>query len=190
MLRAMVGEWQFSNRFIRITSEGLPHTEIGKDLSHLEYLSWLIQIPFVQPQDSSNRSAELILKAVETFEVPFPQYPLAIENFQPFLEEAQKTSQSFNLYNPYGKALFGMGALFFQDYQVRVTDLEGLRQLSLATAELRSQSISPEGVTKALEKSPYKNPYSGKPFSWDEANKSVVFQGLQEGDCGRHSLLY
>lgn len=34
------------------------------------------------------------------------------------------------------------------------------------------------------------DPYSGKPFGWDESANAIVFTGLERGERGRHAILY
>ena len=71
-----------------------------------------------------------------------------------------------------------------------LADLEGVRRMSLLAVQLRSERIAAEQVPQKLREATARNPYTAKPFAWDEANHAIVFSGIAPGERGRHAILY
>ncbi len=191
MLRTWVGEWQFVNRITQQTLDelGFP-IDFEQDHSLLEKSLWFLGKPLLQPQDSSNRYADLLLESDRLFQVPYPQIPQAAEQARNLWNEHHGSTFPHRAYNILGDMLLATEGADLTDYCLRVTDLEGIRRLTLASIDLYARSVPPDQVVTALKKSPYKDPYTGKPFSWNKANQSLVFQGLAKGEHGKHQFRY
>jgi hypothetical protein len=84
------------------------------------------------------------------------------------------------LYNPVGKTLVGSGIGFYPDFVARVFDLAAYSQLVRAQLEVRLANLAPDKVATFLASagSEMRNPYTGQPFNWDAANRSLSFEPM------------
>jgi hypothetical protein len=165
----------------------------GKE-STTRWLLWQLARPMVQPQHTSNRYAELIIAEVDTLDVPYERLPEAVARVQAMWNDAIVEANR-NVFGP--KRIYNIGgdlafAIAAPLYHVAgwLADLEGFRRVALIAAELRSQRVAPGAVSRNLENAPARDPYTGKPFLWDEETSSILFLGIAPGDSGRRYILY
>ena len=191
MQRSFVGEWIHANRSINnTTKEGinllLSDDESDKYLP-LYYILWKLIEPLLQPQESTNIHADMMLKLSELFDTPYEDVDDAlVEASDIDYERKQPLQRAYNL----------IGDLLMQEYSsfaryaVRVADLEGLRRIALLSAQLRASGINSNAVAAQLEFTNIKNPYTNDSFEWDNERNSIIFTGLESSDRGRHVLVY
>ncbi|WP_049723231.1 hypothetical protein [Gilvimarinus polysaccharolyticus] len=145
-----------------------------------------IEIPFYRltsqlfkPQASLNLAATMYRNTERTATLSFSALA-AHKKKAP--QPAEKIKGNF-LYNPVGRLLAASSeAWIFDTYSYRITDLEGIRQLSLAAAHLDPN----KDIQNQLNQLPYKNPYTGKAFSYNNNHKTINFDGL--GKDGEFTL--
>lgn len=191
MLRCLVGEWQFSNTTLKLEKEGaFDPLAPWQDAAVASGVWWFFAEPMLQPQDSSNRYAESILAIDGILSVPYEQYPQAIERAREEWISERRSTFPRRAYNVVGDILFAMSEWDVTSYAVRVSDLEGVRRVTVAVAELRSRGVSPHQVSDELLNGSHRNPYTGEPFVWDASAGAVVFQGLDTRDRGKHLVWY
>lgn len=190
MLRSMAGDWAFFDTAMRrVKTSDINPTTMSESQPTLQRWTWRALKPLLQPQDNSNRYAALIIQITDALNVPYSQQPQAIERARAALTQATQDS-GISLYNPLGVNLFSMFATDIAAYADRVADLEGLRRAALLASQLRSRAVTPASVEKSLADAALLNPYSDKPFAWDERAQAIVFQGRESGERGHHALLY
>ena len=107
-----------------------------------------------------------------------------------FYERAQipVKSMPFSRFNPYN---LGGKIAQSQNWQVspyigRAHDLAGL--YSLVALQLELKTNPPQDVAAAIKSSPYKNPYTEKPFDYDPATKALSFQCFEVKDVCKITL--
>jgi hypothetical protein len=191
MLPSLTGEWVASNSFFKHTKEdGFPEI----DWTPKSRLSDAILQPLLQPQDNSNKLAQELVSLDAAMQVPYAQYPAAVERARVMGKKDRDESVFMffleRIYNPVGEVLLSIARPDFISYAVWVSDLEGLRRMAVLTTELRSQGAGTGDVAQKLAEAPARHPYTGQPFAWDASAKAVVFTGLERGERGRHALVY
>jgi hypothetical protein len=191
MLRCLIGEWKFANGYTKQLLDGGFNTS---ELSEVDLLYngavWFFVSPLFKPQDNSNRYAEVILRMVDILDVPYERYPKSVEQARAEWEERIESAFPSRAYNIAGDYIFASSLYDLTSYAVRVSDLEGIRRIAVAAAELRSRAISIPQISDELLNIATRNPYTGEPFSWDEEKGAIVFQGLEAGERGTHYVLY
>lgn len=191
MLPSLTGEWVASNSIFKHSREG-SFSETDGTLK--SWLSDTLFLPLLQPQDSSNKHAQELLSLDAALQAPYAQYPAAVERARLMAEKDRDESLSMfflkRIYNPVGEVLLSIGRPDLISYAVRVSDLEGLRRMTVLSAELHSQGAATGDMAQKLADAAARNPYTGQPFTWDASAKAVVFTGLEKGERGRHALVY
>lgn len=195
MLRSLAGELAVANSLLKQTKESKSSAlDMAGTAGVLSRLSDPIFQSLLQPQDASNKYAEQLVSSDAALQVPYEQYPAAVERARAVWnqkrDDALLTFFAKRIYNPTGEYLLSIGSWDPTEYAVRISDLEGLRRLTLVTTELRSQGVSNGQLAQKLAEAPAHNPYTGQPFVWDDSAKAVVFTGLEKGERGRHALMY
>jgi hypothetical protein len=193
MLRSLAGEWAFFDHAMRHAMEGDVHPldMSSNEASTAKRLFWRMTHSMLKVQDTSNRYADLMISVSETLQVPFDRYPEAIEHARAASNEAaQGAFPPSRVYNVLGDILLAVANPDLTSYAVRVADLEGIRRSTLLAVELRSQGIASGHAPQKLTEASLSDPYSGKPFGWDERAKAIVFMGLEPRERGRHAILY
>ena len=71
-----------------------------------------------------------------------------------------------------------------------MSDLEGIRRAALLVAELRADGVTADEAAQRLPGSAILDPYTGHPFTWEDAGDAVVFQGLERHERSRHELIH
>ena len=196
LLRSLAGELTASDSILKQTWEN-GATALGMIEANWTLNSSLFDPllkPLLQRQASSNKYAEQFAASDAALQVPYAQYPAAVEHAR-VMGEKDRDDSLFTffikrLYNPVGELLFSIGSFDPIEYAVRVSDVEGLRRATLLTTELRSQGVTSGQLAQKLAEATARNPYTGQPFVWDDSAKAVVFTGLERGERGRHALLY
>jgi hypothetical protein len=193
--RSLTGEWVLSDSGLREAKSGgaNPLVEFfeSDEESTSKHLLWLALRSMLQPQDLSNRYAELMEIMIESLNVPLEQYPQAIERVRALQHQAAEiTLPPRRVYNVMGDILFAMAAPEFTRYATRVADLEGIRRAAVLATELRSQGVSPAQVHQHLQAAENRDPYDGSPFTWDASADAIIFYGLEPGERGRHRFFY
>ena len=192
MLPSLTGEWVESNNLFKYTKEEGSLPEIDWTLK--SRLFDTIFQSLLQLQDSSNKHAQELVSLDAALQVPYAQYPAAVERAR-IMEEKDRDESLFmffikRIYNPTGEALLSIARPDLISYALRVSDLEGLRRMAVLTTELRDQGVAAGQMAQKLTEAPVRNPYTDQPFVWDASTKTVVFTGLQKGERGRHALFY
>jgi len=189
MLRCMIGEFQFISDMLR--NEAMSDY-IDDENSFGARVADLLLEPMHQPQDSLNAYAEYYLRIAQTWHVPFPQYETAVIETEQLAQRMQvEALPPKSLYNVTGKILMNMGVADFGSYARRVADLEGIRRAVLTAATLREARVPASAARAALATAiAPRNPYTDRPFLWDEKDNAIVFQGLEAGDRGKHEIYY
>lgn len=189
MRRTLIGEWRFMQNAMRSLQAGSEETPISDgDADFWDRMEWRLFSPLYQPQDFSNRYAELLAQLIELFRTPYSDLPAAYEKAADIHDG---TPQPFRrAYNIIGDWLFSIAAPDFANYAARVSDLEGIRRAAVVTATLRARGLAPEDVPGSLAAAELANPYTDEPFAWLDDSKEVFFEGLYAGDRGRHRFPY
>lgn len=142
--------------------------------------------PLFQQQATLNLVASRMVRVGEWSELPYEELDAALAR----QVEAPGPSLRFPLYNPAGTLVgSAVSDVAYAGYVTRTSDLEGRRRATLLAATLRSAGIGAERAESAVQESSLRNPYNDAPFEWDPASGAVVFNGLEEGERGRHAVL-
>lgn len=188
------GEWVFVDRLIHDTKEGktrvvLASAEDGE--GWMDRLMWRAIEPLLQPQDSSNATADHLLGLAQLAQEPYATYPRTLERMQTHARIVQNRRVPFaRMYNVTGDWLYWSYYENYGQYAARVADVEGMRRLAVLVAELRGRNVPVSDVPKALAESTLRSPYTNEPFAWDAKASAVVFTGLEKGERGRHAFRY
>lgn len=193
MLPSLTGEWVAYNSLFKHFKEGGTAAPPELDWTLNNRLLEPMLPPFLQLQDSSNKYAQELASLDAAMQVPYAQYPAMLQREQAALDiKAQESLFMFfarRIYNPVGEFFLSIGWSPI-DYAMRVSDLEGLRRITVLTTELRSQGAGTGDMAQKLAEATARNPYTGQPFVWDDSAKAVVFTGVEKGERGRHALVY
>ncbi|WP_237065811.1 hypothetical protein [Microbulbifer guangxiensis] len=166
--RVMAGEWLYGNRVLKDILES----------GEYEPMLSLLMKPLFQPQDLENRRAETLARWGAPLEVPLEDLTAALESTR---RQLDNQGRGLGLYNLPGRLLtsWEVGLPEYEEYVVRVADLEGVRRAALLAAQLRAGNPA--------EESGLVNPYTGEPLPLE--NGSIVkFIGLAKGERGRHDF--
>lgn len=193
MARSWGGEWVMAEPVMRQLPEQIAKNQIagGKERSGAVRLVTWLMVRLYQPQESINRHAHDYATLINAYDVPYELLNdvVAKRRISSAGEFDEITRFPDILYNPLGKFV-NVFKPDFDSYMLKVPDLEGGRRALLATLELRYNKTPRDKVVEALAGSAYRNPYTNKPFMWDVATGSVVFEGLSEGKGRRYSFVY
>jgi hypothetical protein len=107
-----------------------------------------------------------------------------------FYERAQNPVKAtpFSRFNPYnlGGKIAQSKNWQLPPYIGRAHDLAGI--YSLVALQLELKTNPPQDVAAAIKSSPYKNPYTEKPFDYDPATKALSFQCFEVKDVCKITL--
>lgn len=173
MLRALDGEWRWTQRLAQDLKAGVDATARDRALG-----------VFFQPQDTANLQAAGIYAFQRARAVPYDQ--LATASRQPV------DLPAIGPYNPVGRTLYRLVPASYADYAARVADLEGMRRAALAAAALHTHEVPPSAVSDALRALDIRDPYSGAPLRWNETARSIGFDALSRWPRGAqdYSIAY
>jgi hypothetical protein len=194
LLRCFTGEWIFGDALFRQTAMSGSWASAVDSESDSDFASRLLGralMPMFQPQDTSNRRAEVFIRAADAMSVPFEQFPEGLDRARADFEDLSGQNRSVpRLYNPVGDVVLWFSAYAFHPYGARVMDVEGVRRAAVLAAELRSRKVDVQSVPAELAASRIRAPYSGDPFAWDFEAQTIVFVGLEPSERGRHAFSY
>jgi hypothetical protein len=169
MDRALTGELRFGAENWKTAPNETPEGE-SRILSHL-----------TQPTASANLFYLHTLK---------PTFALSQMSSKDFYERAQTPVKAleFSRFNPYnlGGKIYLSKNWQLSPYIGRTHDLAGL--YSLVALQLELKTNPPQDVIAAIKSSPYKNPYTEKPFDYDPATKALSFQCFEVKDVCKITL--
>lgn len=192
--RSLAGEWKGLDVMLHKLKdgEGAPvELESGGFDGRVERLVWFASRPFLQPQDSSNRYADYLTRLADTLDVPYAEFAHALTQAKHLENEANELAEPVHRpYNIVGDVLSAVAVPTFSGYAGRVYDVEGVRRAGLLAVQLRGRGIAGQDVAVHLADADLRNPYSEQPFTWSEAEKSLVFDGMVEGERGHYAMLY
>ncbi|MFC0682603.1 hypothetical protein ACFFGH_32645 [Lysobacter korlensis] len=184
MERALAGEWHFGAAAI---SAALSQEGLGPKPTGIAWLGDRLGRPLLKPQATLNLSAERMARLTEAARAPYPDLREAMSVAHAGVD---REASAFRFYNPAGSVLDSIAAgADYSRYIARTSDIEGLRRAAVLTAELRAAGVSASAADEAIKRAGLRDPYSDEPFSWNEAERAVVFEGAEPGDRGRHALL-
>lgn len=191
LLRCLVGEWVSAGRLANRTATSGSWLPVSgaNSVSAVSRLLSSMMMPLFQPQDMSNRQAEMLIQAVDALNVPLDQFPAALERAGTIFQGSEEGTLPF-LYNPIGDVLLWMSSPAYLPYGARVADLEGIRRAAVLTTELRNRKVPAARVRVELEASGVRVPYTGEPYEWDKEEGVIVFRGLEPKERGRHTFKY
>jgi hypothetical protein len=113
-----------------------------------------------------------------------PTFALSQMSAYEFYERAQTPVKAleFSHFNPYnlGGKIYLSKNWQLSPYIGRTHDLTGL--YSLVALQLELKTNPPQDVMTAIKSSPYKNPYTDKPFDYDPATKALSFPCFEVKD--------
>jgi hypothetical protein len=83
-----------------------------------------------------------------------------------------------SIYNPVGKILLSVSMPAWNDYPLRLHDLDALSRLVALRVELLASAVMPERVAETVASSDrrFHDPYTGKPMRWDAERKRLYFE--------------
>ncbi|MCE7032901.1 hypothetical protein LY625_09800 [Lysobacter sp. GX 14042] len=178
LFRAFGGEWRFTVGAMQQIHAGMQDEDQGRPGGRLSR-------PLLQEQATLNLAAASMVRLGRLSELPHAELGPALA-----LLGEEPAPPAFRLYNPVGSILQSLApASLYSHYIARVSDLEGHRRAALLVAGLRGGGIGVDEAAAAVRDSPLRNPYDGSALEWDAASRSVVFNGLEAGERGRHAVL-
>jgi hypothetical protein len=193
LLRCFAGEWIFGDTFLRqaVVSGWWRSVDFERDSDLGSRLLGRALMPLFQPQDTSNRRAEMFVRAAEALSVPYERFPEGLDQARAVFENLSERSGPVpGLYNPIGDVLLWVGPPVFHPYGARVADVEGARRAAVLATELRSRKVDVQRIPAELAASVLRAPYSGEAFAWDATAQAIVFVGLEQHERGRHAFAY
>jgi hypothetical protein len=188
MRRCLVGEWMYMSAALRNTDGDRyvlkDESIFARSLSHLS-------APLYRPQDSMNRNAEYLSTMTEILSAPLNQYEDSVSRATEYMERTRSEAlPPRSAYNIVGQVLEGIGAYDFGQYARRVADVEGVRRAALVAVTLHATNVGPANVATALAASSLRDPYTNRPFEWNEKDGAIVFRGLELGERAEHRIRY
>lgn len=188
LLRCLTGEWKFATTTLEQAKERDTNAlATFGDETIPQRLLWTLLKPTLQRQDFSNRYAALVTSLAATLDVPYMQFPAAVQRAKRIEQQAANGTPSGKIYNPIGDLTFSSRGEEFSTYAAAVADLEGVRRIALLSAQLRQQGLHPQQVASKLSDAVNPGPY-GKPLRWDASEQAIVFTGLLPGERGRYTM--
>jgi hypothetical protein len=186
MVRCIVGEWMFVSELLEDMASNY---RAGEDATTFDRVLGRLSRPLMQLQDSKNRTADHYWAVAQTLEAPFTHYEAALRRADELNERTTDEAATFRIYNRVGVA--GLANLSsFSTYAARVSDIEGTRRAVLLAATLRASGTAAEHLPTTVASAELRNPYTDRPFDWDEARGAIVFRGLETGERGEHVIYY
>lgn len=174
LARSLGGEWHFTLAALRSISYHDTRGSLGDRLSR----------PLLQEQATLNLVAGRMARLGGLSELPYPELGPALKRLS-----EEPDPPSFRLYNPVGTMLMSIaGPALYSAYIARASDLEGRRRAALLVATLRATGIGAADAEAVVRDASLRSPYDDTAFEWDAASGSVVFNGVEQGDRGRHAV--
>jgi hypothetical protein len=188
MRRCLVGEWMFMAAALRNTDVSL---DVLRDDSIVARILRHLIAPLYQPQDSMNKNAEYLSAMAEVLSAPLSRYKDSVNRASEFMERTKREAlPPRSAYNIVGQILEGIGAYDFGIYARRVADIEGVRRAALVATTLHGSNVDSANVAGALAASSLRDPYTNRPFEWEEREGAILFLGLELDEWGEHRIRY
>lgn len=182
MLRVLAGEWRWSTGVMGLAAHG-----VNLDGSRTDAATRAAS-PGMQPQDTANQYAAIIVEYANSLDVDIAKMPSALSGAS---RQAAARSRPFRrVYNLIGDILISIPPATYDSYAARVSDLEGARRAAMLVADLNAQGVEPGDVAQALEHASVRDPYTGAAFAFDPGTRSVVLTGLENSERGRYVFAY
>ncbi|HEY5755542.1 MAG TPA: hypothetical protein VIU34_06940 [Steroidobacter sp.] len=190
-LRCFAGEWKFSQNVLAELKSKPTVAVWGEEPGWLGKLQDAAFKPMFQPQDTSNQSAEMFVRASDALNVPIEQFTAGLDAAKTaFAGPTERFATLANLYNPVGDVLLAISGGSYDIYPRRVADVEGVRRAAVLATELRGRKVDEQNIEAELAASTIRTPYTGDPFGWDAKEHAILFIGLVPNERGRHALKY
>jgi hypothetical protein len=189
--RVLAGEWYFSRNIIDVFSAEFFLSSDEYETTVFDRVKMAILTPFFKKQDSLNRHAEYLGSLAASFEVSLDSYPTLVGREKKLIEHTlnpEDSGISHYVYNGVGKAMLTVASGHFENYILRTADVEGLRRLVILVMDLTEKNLPPDQIEVAIKDHSLKNPYTNKPFLWNDEDKSIMFQGLEKDERGRYDF--
>lgn len=190
MLRSFAGELRYSASVTRELKRSLDAHEVPGGSGALgDVLATRLGAPLIQVQDTLNLQAQFFVDIDERMAVDYSALPAVVRTYR---QTESETAPVFlrTFYNPLGSMLAESDRGQFEKSAERMADLEGVRRATLLAAQLRVKGVDAAGMAQALDGALLRDPYTGRAFAWDSSTQSIIFQGLEAGQRGRHAVLY
>lgn len=169
MEKQLIAELRFSLENWRTAPKNKPEDQ--------PLLLWLL----TQPTASANWFYRQTLK---------PAFVFNKMSASEFYEQAQNSTKplAFSRLNPYnlGGKIYQSKNWQYAAYIGRTHDLAGI--YSLVALQLALKTNPPDDVASAIKTSPYRNPYTAKPFNYDPINKTMSFSCFDVKDICEISI--
>lgn len=169
MNKALTGELRFSAENWKTAPKQVPEDE--------SIALWFL----TQPAANTNLFYRQTLK---------PAFVMNQMSAPEFYERAQTPVKAleFSRFNPYnlGGKIYLSNNWQYVSYIGRAHDLAGL--YSLVALQLELKTNPPQDVIAAIKSSPYRNPYTEKPFDYEPATKVLSFQCFEVKDVCKITL--
>jgi hypothetical protein len=186
---AMAGEWRFMTTSLNLLRNGQVSLE-DSDRAVFERWAAFFLSPLLLVGDTSNTYAEQVLRIKDALQTDYKYYPDAAASVTKMLNDMNKRDIASLVSNPIGKLTLSLSDIGFIRYSNRVYDLEGIRRMALAMAQIRGKGVSLDNLQQALDISVYNDPYTGEPFQWDASQAAIRFDGLGARGDGGYLLRY
>lgn len=177
MYRVFVGEWIFGSHYM---GEVIEHPESVDEKAMHPWAKFLFK-----RQATLNLMAEQHATLIRHVDRPLDKYSEALATMEQLYPQESRVEYFLKPANAVGRILVAVATPAYQDYFVRVGDIEGQRRALVLVHQLRQQQIPLDQVAEAIAASDIRNPYTGDAFEWDAELQAVVFTGLQRGDRAR-----
>jgi hypothetical protein len=189
MARALTYEWDYGRRTMKLMkAPESAATAFGAKYSPTigDRINSRLSGALLQPQDSANQFADLLLRLEALTDVPYTQLSANLVRAR---DADKRRTGLAALYNIVGDlSVPDRGDL--ADYGARVADLEGVRRAALVTVELRARGVPTDDVAAALALDNARNPYTGEALQWVAARWSIGVTGLQSSTNRYTEFLY
>jgi hypothetical protein len=190
MLRCFAGEWKYLDKVVHDAKRGDERAlALDEGSPAARRMLWRALNPLLQAQDSSNDTAERFVMLATSLDVPYTEFVPALAKLRERMRSDPPSAQ-LPAYNTLGVLLEYNAPVDYTAYAVRVADVEGIRRAALLTTLLRADRATESEIGAHIAASDIRDPYSAKPFSWDERAHAVVFTGLEDSEQRVHAFLF
>jgi hypothetical protein len=183
MRRVLVGEWNYRTHALASFKEtgwlyGRPPPN-SDGLSVGERFELSLANALLQVEDSANRDAAAFGRLAPLLDAPYADLPAALAR----VRAAKRRGLGWLdlAYNPVGQALMPEPEHFYlARHSATIADLETLRRAVVLAVEQRARDVPPSAMADALRAGELRNPYTGEPFVWSDAERSIEFARLAD----------
>lgn len=166
------------------------HASVYSDQPCLSDVPWsycllqkLADSMFLKPNATINLHYETYRDATALNRLPLPDFIKTVRARRADEESQSDWPWSWHFaYNPVGKIYSSMSSSIYDSYTGRIHNLDGfLRPVSLQIA-IKQTAIRDADIPKFLGRvrPELHNPYTGEPMQWDNQNRTLYFNGMNE----------